>query len=80
MVDQQQFQQVLKGLRERLDAAEHQLALLSEKAGVPYERPGDPVSPEVRRLVAEGKRMDAIRELRKDGMPFEDARAIVERM
>ncbi len=70
---------ILRHLRERIDAIENQLAILSERAGVPYHRPGDNVPPQVRALVAEGKRLQAINELRKSGMPFDEAKAIVER-
>jgi hypothetical protein len=71
---------LIRELRQRLDLAEAQLALLSERAGVPYQRPGDEVPPHVRQLVADGRRLDAIRELRAGGISMDDAKAIVERM
>lgn len=74
------YELLIKGLRQRLDVVEAQLAILSERAGVPYQRPGDEVPPHVRQLVAEGKRLDAIRELRAGGLSMDDAKAIVERM
>ena len=73
--------QVIEGLRKRLDQAESQLALLSEKAGVPYDRPGDGVSPQVQALVVAGKRLDAITQLRAEtGLPLADAKAIIDKM
>ncbi len=73
--------QLIEGLRKRLDLAESQLAVLSDKAAIPYERPGDGVSPEVRALVATGKRVDAMRQLRADtGLSAVDARDIIDKM
>jgi hypothetical protein len=50
---------------ERLRGIEAQLALLSEKAGVPYEAPGDGVPTEVRELVENGDRLGAVRKYRE---------------
>jgi len=73
--------QLIEGLRTRLDQAESQLALLSEKAGVPYDPPGKDVSPQVRALVVAGKRLDAITQLRAEtGLPLADAKAIIDKM
>jgi ribosomal protein L7/L12 len=72
--------QAISGLRQRLDAVESQLEILSAKAGVPYQKP-DEVPPEVRALVAAGKRIDAIKALRAaSGLSLEEAKAIVDRM
>jgi ribosomal protein L7/L12 len=46
---------------ERFRAIEDQVALISEKLGLPYEQPGDGVTPEVVALVRAGKRMDAVK-------------------
>jgi len=52
-------------VNERLRAIEAQLALLSEKAGVPYEAPGANVPDEVVALARDGKKLDAIKKLRE---------------
>jgi ribosomal protein L7/L12 len=46
---------------ERFRAIEDQLALISEKLGLPYEQPGDGVTPEVVELVRAGKRIEAVK-------------------
>lgn len=46
---------------ERLRAIEGQFALLSERAGLPYERPGAGAPLEVVELAAAGERMGTIR-------------------
>ena len=50
---------------ERLRGIEAQLALLSEKAGVPYEAPSAGVPAEVLELVEKGDRMGAMRKYRE---------------
>ncbi len=50
---------------ERLRGIEAQLAVLSEKAGVPYEAPSQTAPPEVAELVAAGDRIGAIRKYRE---------------
>jgi ribosomal protein L7/L12 len=50
---------------ERLRGIEAQLAILSEKAGVPYEAPSRTVPPEVLELVEGGDRMGAIKKYRE---------------
>ena len=50
---------------ERLRGIEAQLAILSEKAGVPYEAPSQTVPGEVLELVQGGDRMSAIRKYRE---------------
>lgn len=49
----------------RLREIEAQLAILSEKAGVPYEAPSQSVPAEVAELVAAGDRMGAMRKYRE---------------
>ena len=70
----------IKAQHQRLDLVEAQLAILSERAGVPYQRAADEAPPPVRRLVAEGKRLEAIQELRAGGLSMVDAKRIVDRM
>lgn len=50
---------------ERLRAIEAQLAILSEKAGVPYQAPSQSVPPEVLELVQHGDRMGAMKKYRE---------------
>ena len=50
---------------ERLRAIESQLAVLSEKAGIPYEAASQEAPPEVVELVAAGDRMGALRRYRE---------------
>jgi hypothetical protein len=51
--------------RERFKAIETQLALISEKLGLPYENPNDVEVPaEVRELARAGKRLDAVKQYR----------------
>ena len=68
------FQQI----NERLRAIEAQLALLSEKAGVPYEAAVDDVPPDVIALAEAGKQMEAIKRYRElTNADFEKARDVV---
>jgi hypothetical protein len=48
-------------ISERLGAIEAQLALLSERAGVPYGKPLEEMPPEVIQLVQAGKQLEAIK-------------------
>ena len=51
--------------RERFTAIENQLALISEKLGLPYENPNDvDVPAEGRELAQAGKRLDAVKQYR----------------
>ena len=50
---------------ERLRAIEAQLAILSEKAGVPYEAASAAAPPEVVELIEAGDRMGALRKYRE---------------
>lgn len=64
---------------ERLRAIEGQLAAVSERAGVPYDRPGAGAPPEVAELAAAGDRMGAIRKFRElTGAGIEEATKVVE--
>jgi len=49
----------------RFRAIEDQLALLSEKAGVPYSRPSDGIPEDVVELAKAGKELDAIKRYRE---------------
>jgi ribosomal protein L7/L12 len=63
---------------ERLRAIEAQLALLSEKAGVPYESPSAGVPGEVVELVRGGKTLEAIKRYRElTGAGSDEAREVV---
>jgi ribosomal protein L7/L12 len=65
-------------VNERLRAIEAQLAVLSEKAGVPYEAPSTGVPQEVVELVQAGKKLDAIKKYRElTGAGGDEAREIV---
>jgi ribosomal protein L7/L12 len=51
---------------ERFRAIEAQLALISEKLGIPYENPADAAMPrEVVELVHAGKRLEAVKRYRQ---------------
>ncbi|HEX4519291.1 MAG TPA: hypothetical protein VH063_06880 [Gaiellaceae bacterium] len=62
---QPQLSEFVDTIMERLRAIESQLALLSDKAGIPYERSDDGVPAEVVELVKAGDRVGAIRRLRE---------------
>ena len=62
----------------RLRAIEEQLAVLSEKAGVPYEAPSQSAPKEVVDLVAQGDRIGAIRKYRElTGCGMDEAKEVV---
>ncbi|HET9197711.1 MAG TPA: hypothetical protein VFN92_05575 [Solirubrobacterales bacterium] len=62
----------------RLRKIEEQVAVLSEKAGVPYEAPSKSVPAEVARLVEEGDRLGALRKYRElSGCGAEEAKEVV---
>jgi ribosomal protein L7/L12 len=72
------LQRIFGTIKERLRAIEAQLELLSEQAGVPYERPGEEVPPEVVELAVAGKSLEAIKRYRElTNAEFEEARAVV---
>jgi ribosomal protein L7/L12 len=65
-------------VNERLRAIEAQLALLSEKAGIPYEAPGSDVPEEVVELARSGNKLDAIKKYRElTGAGGDEAREVV---
>jgi len=66
---------------ERLRAVEAQLAVLSEKAGVPYDAPGAGVPAEVVELAAQGDRMGAIKKYRElTGAGMEEAQEAIAKL
>jgi ribosomal protein L7/L12 len=65
-------------IAERMRGIEAQLALLSEKAGVPYAPPSDGAPPEVVALARSGDQMGAIKRYRElTGAGFDEARQVV---
>jgi ribosomal protein L7/L12 len=66
---------------ERLRAIEAQLAVLSEKAGVPYDAPAKGAPEEVVELVAQGDRMGALRKYRElTGAGVEEAQEAIAKL
>jgi ribosomal protein L7/L12 len=64
---------------ERLAGIESQLAILSENAGVPYQRPSEGVPQEIVDMVRAGNKLGAIRQYRiLTGTSLEEARNVVE--
>ncbi|MBV9165533.1 MAG: hypothetical protein JO342_05220 [Solirubrobacterales bacterium] len=68
--------------RERFEAIETQLALISEKLGLPYENPNDAEVPaEVRELARAGKRLDAVKRYRSlTGASLDVAQDVVSKL
>ena len=65
-------------IAERFRAIEAQLAILSEKAGVPYAPPTTGVPPDVIQLAQAGKQLDAIKRYRElTGADLDTARSVV---
>jgi len=65
----------------RLAAIEEQLAVLSQKAGVPYTPPSDGVSQEIVDLVHAGNKIEAVRQYRAaTGSSLDEARRVVEQL
>ena len=65
-------------INERMRAIEAQLVILSERAGVAYNPPGEDVPPDVVELARAGETMDAIRRYRElTGAGLEEARDVV---
>jgi hypothetical protein len=66
---------------ERFRAIEAQLALISEKLGIPYENPADSVPQEVVELVHAGKRVEAATRYRQlTNASFDEAREVISRL
>ena len=64
---------------ERLEAIEAQLAVLSEKAGVPYTTPNEDIPQAIVDLVHAGNKMEAIRQYRvMTGASLDESRRVVE--
>lgn len=72
------LQQHFAAISKRFDAIERQLALLSEKLGVPYTPPTADVPAEVVELVKAGKDLDAIKKYRElTGASGDEAREVI---
>jgi ribosomal protein L7/L12 len=68
-------------LNERVRAIEAQVAILSEKAGVPYESPDDGVPEDVVELARAGKQLEAVKRYRElTGAGGDEAREVVGRL
>jgi ribosomal protein L7/L12 len=66
---------------DRFRAIESQLALISEKLGIPYETPGESAPQEVVKLVRAGKRLEAVKRYRElTNAGFEEARDVIARI
>jgi ribosomal protein L7/L12 len=77
--DSQTLQHLFGQVGERLAAIEAQLAILSEKAGVPYEPPTSGVPQEIVDLAHAGNKLEAIRQYRiATGASLQDAQKVVE--
>ena len=74
-----QLSSYVDSIFKRLSRIEEQLALLSEKAGVPFEDAAASAPPEVLELVRAGDRMGAIRKYRElTGADMQEASAAIE--
>jgi ribosomal protein L7/L12 len=68
----------MEAVNSRLRAHEAQLALVSEKLGIPFEDPAPSVPPDVVELARAGKHVEAMKRYRElTGASTEDARNIV---
>jgi hypothetical protein len=66
---------------ERFRAIEAQLAVISEKLGIPYQAPSDSVPQEVVELVHAGKRTEAVARYRQlTNASFNEAREVISRL
>jgi ribosomal protein L7/L12 len=71
-------QPVLAQLGQRIEAIENQVAILSDRLGVSYERPLAEVPPEIVELARSGNTLQAIKRYRElTGASLEDARSVV---
>ena len=69
-----QFQRI----NERLMAIEAQLEALSEKTGIPYDRPGKDLPEDVVKLATEGKELEAVKRYRElTGVDAKEAQKVV---
>jgi len=72
------LQRIFQRINDRMRAIEEQLAVLSEKAGVPYSPPGEGAPPEVVALARAGDTLGAIKKYRElTNADFETARDVV---
>jgi hypothetical protein len=72
------LQRIFNRINDRIRAIEDHLAVLSQHAGVPYDKPGDDAPPEVVELARAGKPLDAIKKYRElTGADFDTARTVV---
>jgi hypothetical protein len=72
------LQRIFNRINDRIRAIEDHLAVLSQQAGVPYDRPGDDAPPEVVELARSGKQLEAIKKYRElTGADFDTARTVV---
>jgi len=79
MYNEMQLSSYVDQIFKRLQRIEAQLALLSEKAGVPFETPAAGAPPEVVELAQAGDRMGALKKYRElTGAGMEEAQAVVE--
>jgi ribosomal protein L7/L12 len=77
--DSQTLQRLFGQVGERLAAIEAQVAILSEKAGVPYQPPTSGVPQAIVDLAHAGNKLEAIREYRiLTGASLQDAQRVVE--
>ena len=77
-LDASQLQDRFNQINERFRRLEAQIAILSEKAGVPWEEPSAAVPPDVVELAQAGKTMDAIQRYRElTSADLEEARTVV---
>lgn len=66
---------------DRFRAIEAQLALISEKLGIPYESPADSAPREVVELVHAGKRIEAVTRYRQlTNASLDEAREVISRL
>jgi ribosomal protein L7/L12 len=73
--------EMFERVNQRLRAIEEQLALLSERVGVPYSSPSAGVPQEVVDLVRQGKTFDAIKKYRElRGVGMQEASDIVSKL
>jgi ribosomal protein L7/L12 len=72
------LQAVDRRLRDRMEQLEAQVAVLSERLGIPYAPPSASVPIEVASLVREGKRIEAVKLYRElTGCGLDEARDAV---
>jgi ribosomal protein L7/L12 len=78
MYNEAQLSSFVDQIFKRLEGIEDQVAILSERAGVPYVRPGAAAPAEVKLLVQSGDRIGAIKKYRElTGAGLEEAQAVI---